>query len=103
ERPGIPQNIIVEKIGNELKISWEMPVNITQPLTYTLYYSKSGSVNINRAQNILATGLRSTEVFIAIEPDKEQEFSFRVTASNRYHIESRPSGEAYYYLSDYSK
>ncbi|MDR0748672.1 MAG: family 10 glycosylhydrolase [Tannerellaceae bacterium] len=103
ERPDTPQNIMVEKIGNELKISWETPENITQPLTYTLYYSKSGTVNINRAQNILATGLRSTEVFIAIVPNKEQEYSFRVTASNRYHIESRPSGEVYYYLSDYSK
>jgi hypothetical protein len=94
---------MVEKTGNELRISWETPENTSQPLTYTLYYSKLGTVNINKAQNILATGLRSTEVFIAIEPNKEQEFSFRVTASNRYHIESRPSGEAHYYLSDYSE
>lgn len=103
ERPGIPSDIKVEKIGKELKISWKKPENINQPLTYTLYYSKTGTVSINRAQNILATNLRATEVFITIDPDKEEEFSFRVTASNRYHIESKPSSEVYYYLSKYSK
>ncbi len=103
ERPDAPQNIQVERIGNELKVSWTRPPKNNQPLSYTIYYSLSGSVNTRRAQSILATGVRDTEIYLTIDPGKEQEFSFRITASNRYHNESKPSGEAYYYLSKYSK
>ncbi|MDR1257821.1 MAG: hypothetical protein LBK65_00875, partial [Tannerellaceae bacterium] len=72
-------------------------------LSYTVYYSRSNSVNTALAQNILATGLGDTEIYLSIDTDRELELSFRVSASNRYHIESRPSREVYYYFSEYEK
>ncbi|MDH6304138.1 uncharacterized lipoprotein YddW (UPF0748 family) [Parabacteroides sp. PF5-5] len=103
ERPEAPLNVRVERAGKDLKISWRKPTDTTQPLTYTIYYSTNGTVNPNRAENILATGIRDTEVYLTVNSEKEQEYSFRVTASSRYHIESKPSREIYYYFSRYSK
>jgi uncharacterized lipoprotein YddW (UPF0748 family) len=103
ERPASPTEVRVERKGNRLILSWEKPADETQPLTYTVYYSRTGSVNTNRARNILATGLRETVVHLSVDPKREQEFTFRVTASSPYRIESKPSRETYYYLSRYSK
>ncbi|MDR1357362.1 MAG: family 10 glycosylhydrolase [Tannerellaceae bacterium] len=104
ERPETPVDVNVEREGSSLRITWSMPDEAEDytDLCYTIYYSRSNSVNPTLAQNILATGIRSTEVYLALE-DKEFELSFRVSASNRYHIESRPSREVYYYFSEYEK
>lgn len=103
EQPVAPPEIRVKKNGNELIISWDKPERETQPLTYTVYYARSGSANTNRAKSILATGLHDTTIYLTVDSEKEQEFTFRVTASNRFHIESKPSRETYYYLSKYDK
>jgi uncharacterized lipoprotein YddW (UPF0748 family) len=104
ERPETPVDVNVEREGSRLKITWKMPDSMEEydGLRYTIYYSRSSNVNSTLAQNILATGLRSTEVYLTLE-DREFELSFRVSASNRYHIESRPSREVYYYFSEYEK
>ena len=52
---------------------------------------------------ILATGIRTNEWFLPINADAEREYTFCVTASNRYRIESRPSRSTYYYFSRYDK
>ncbi|MDR1644528.1 MAG: family 10 glycosylhydrolase [Tannerellaceae bacterium] len=106
ERPPAPVDVDVSRQGNRLHITWQMPNNSGQdpePLRYTVYYSRSNSVNTTLAQNILATGLADTELYLAFDTEKEQELTFRISASNRYHIESRPSHEVYYYLSEYEK
>ena len=38
-----------------------------------------------------------------INADAEREYVFRVTASDRYRIESHPSRPTYYYFSRYDK
>jgi hypothetical protein len=101
--PPAPTNVKVERDGEQLVITWKMPRNTEETFTYTIYYSRSNSVKTNVSQNILVTGLRETEVLLSIDSSKEQELTFRVSASNRYHIESRPSHEVYYYLSRYDK
>jgi hypothetical protein len=106
ERPDAPVDLHISREGNRLKISWRMPYatdSDLKSLRYTVYYSRSNSVNTTLAQNILATGLPDSEIYLAFDTEKEQELSFRVSASNRYHIESRPSQEVYYYLSEYEK
>ena len=103
ERPAGPQVVNIKRKGDELVLSWEKPEGEDQPLTYTIYYSKSGSTNINRARSILATGVSETTIYLAVDPGKEQEFTFRVSASNRYRIESKPSRETYYYWTQYPK
>lgn len=103
DRPASPREVKIKREGNELVISWEKPANESQDLTYTIYYSRSGSVNTNKVRNMLATGLHDTAVYLTIDPEKEQEFSFCITASSRYHIESKPSRETYYYSSQFLK
>jgi uncharacterized lipoprotein YddW (UPF0748 family) len=106
ERPGTPVDVNVVREGNRLRISWEMPENTDEDpesLRYPIYFSRSNTVNPTLAQNILATGIQDSEIYLAIDTEKEQELSFRISASNRYHIESRPSREVYYYLSEYEK
>ncbi|MDR1555658.1 MAG: family 10 glycosylhydrolase [Tannerellaceae bacterium] len=106
DRPDMPIDVNVRREDNDLVVSWDMPENTKddlESLTYTLYFSRSSSVNVAVAQNILATGIRHPEIHLSIDVSGEQELSFRVSASNRYHIESRPSREVYYYLTDYEK
>jgi hypothetical protein len=105
KRPNAPIDVNVIREGDRLRISWRMPDGTDDPgsLRYTVYYSRSNSVNTTLSQNILTTGLLDSEIYLAVGMEKEEELSFRISASNRYHIESRPSHEVYYYLSAYEK
>jgi len=99
--PQAPREIVVERKNNVLKLSWNAPSNDTY--LYTVYYSLSDAVDTEQAQSILATGIRDTEIYLPIDSAKEQEFTFCVTASNRYRVESPTSYETYYYLSRFDK
>ncbi|MDD4516835.1 family 10 glycosylhydrolase [Massilibacteroides sp.] len=103
EQPTAPEEIRVEKIGNELKLSWDSPKEDEKTAFYTVYYSPSDSIDTTSAKSILATGLRDTVLFLPLQGTAEQEFSFSVSSSTRYRIESIPSCETYYYYSKYSK
>jgi hypothetical protein len=101
--PPAPQDITVRRNGNVLHLSWDVTGD-TEPLTYTVYAAEADMVSTSDAVNILSTGLRNNEAYFLIdEPEKEQGFTFRVTASNRYHQESAPSEEIFYYVSRYTK
>ncbi len=101
--PAAPAEIRVERDGNELKLSWDKPATESQSLTYTVYYSLTDSINMNAASSLLATHVRTTGLTLPITPGTERGYTFRITSSNRYHIESLPSPETYYYQSEYRK
>lgn len=101
--PAAPGEIHVELQGNELRLSWEKPAGETQDLTYTVYYAVKDSINYASATHILATNLRTTELYLPVQVGREQGFLFSVSAMSRYHIESPPSRETYYYLSKFVK
>ena len=86
-----------------MKLSWDKPTGEAQDLTYTVYYSTTDTIDTNNPRHILATLVHGTELYLPITCDRERGFLFSVTASTRYHIESRPSRETYYYLSQYPK
>ncbi|MDR2388639.1 MAG: family 10 glycosylhydrolase [Tannerellaceae bacterium] len=99
ERPAAPVNLRLERQGRLLRLSWSMPEaasHAPSSLRYTVYFSRSGRVNTLLAQHILVTGLMDSEIYLSAEAP-EEELSFRVTASDRYHRESRPSREVYYF------
>ena len=100
--PAAPDALHVERLPGELKLSWKKPEGETQDLTYTVYYSLRDTINLDSAQHILATNIRGTELYLPVA-EREQGYLFVVTASTRYHIESLPSRETYYYLSEYPK
>jgi uncharacterized lipoprotein YddW (UPF0748 family) len=102
EKPPAPVNVNVIWEDDLLHISWMMRDD-DESLSYTVYYSRSSSVSTAVSSSIAATGLRRWDLYLSVDATTEQEFAFCVTASNRYHIESNPSQEVYYYLSKYSK
>ncbi|WP_245832380.1 glycoside hydrolase family 10 protein [Massilibacteroides vaginae] len=102
EQPVSPDEIKVERIGNELKLSWEQPEG-SEAAYYTVYFSQSDTLQTESPQSILATGVRSTVLYLPVNGTTEQEFSFSVSASSKYRIEGIPSKETYYYYSNYSK
>lgn len=101
--PAAPKEIHVERIDNELKLTWHKPETEKGVLTYTVYYSLTDSIHTELSKNILSTGIRDTLLYLPVDPAAERGFTFSVSASSRYHIESAPSPETYYYLSEFPK
>jgi uncharacterized lipoprotein YddW (UPF0748 family) len=99
--PQAPQEVLVTRENDVLHLSWN-DAN-TENCTYTVYYSQVDTLDTSRARSILATGVRERELLLPVGVATEKGYLFSVTASNRYRIESPPSGETYYYLSDYEK
>ena len=101
--PVAPGEIRVDREGDELKLSWQKPSEEKEDLTYTVYYSLTDSIDTASAKYMLATGIRDTVLYLPVGPNEERGYSFSVSASTRYHIESLPSPETYYYLSRFPK
>ena len=101
--PQPPVNFRVEYRDGGLRLSWEKPESEIQDLTYTVYYSYTDAINKADPARILETGIHETELFFPVEQETERGYLFFVTASSRFHIESNPSSEAYFYVSPYVK
>ena len=99
--PAAPREIVVTRENNCLKLSWEQSGQ--EEHSYTVYYSLSDGVDTDKAQSILATGIRTTEIYVPVDISTEKEYTFCVTASDRFRVESKPSYETYYYLSGNEK
>lgn len=102
KQPSSPKEILVERIGDELKLGWDRPEG-DDVAYYTVYYSQSDTLDVNTAKSILATGVRDTVLYLPINSTAEQQFSFSVSASSRFRIEGAPSATTYYYYSRYKK
>lgn len=102
-RPAAPAAVRAVRQDNELRLSWDDPSQGKERLTYTLYYSRSDTLDTLAARSVLATGIRDTVLYLPVGNGAEQGFLFRVSASTRYHIEGDCSPETYYYYSRYIK
>jgi uncharacterized lipoprotein YddW (UPF0748 family) len=101
--PEAPAEVNVTRKQNELVLTWKPQYTGSDTLTYTVYYSLKGSIDTEASTSILATGLRSTSLTIPIDNETEKLYTFCVTSSSRYRIESKPSQETSYYLSSFEK
>ncbi|WP_099465825.1 glycoside hydrolase family 10 protein [Parabacteroides provencensis] len=101
--PSSPEEVYVQRAGNELKLSWQKPASEKQDLTYTVYYSLSDSIDSDASKCILMTNVHANEIYMPVDSSVERGYTFSVSASTRYHIEGAPSKETYYYLSDFPK
>lgn len=100
--PPSPGSVHVSHEGDQLVLTWEEPEASETPLTYTVYYSYSDSINQESSEAILATGIHSRTLYLT-PPTDEAIFTFTVTASSRYHIESLPAPETFYYHCPFTK
>ena len=104
EKPPAPVNLTVAVEGNQIRLAWDVAASShTEAASFTVYASPGSMVDTENPANILATGLRRQEARFDISTDVEQGYTFRITASDRYHIESNPSKDVYYYISPYVK
>ena len=106
--PSKPSEVHVERIGSELKLSWDATQkptknNKSETTTYTLYYAITDSIDTNTSSSIIETGIRGNEIYLQVDTIQEQIYSFQITASSRYHIESEPSNLTLYYQSHFIK
>ena len=101
--PPSPREIGVERVGGELKLSWQKPQGVKDDLTYTVYYSLSDSIAYDHPRSLLITGTRDTTLYLPVDTTRERGFLFSVSASTRFHIEGKPSAETFYYLSRFVK
>ena len=97
-----PGEVRVERLGGELRLSWEKPAPDADA-TYTVYYSLTDSIDRSLARSILATRIQGNELYLPIDTTVERGYTFTVTASSRYRIEGPPARETYYYQSKYIK
>ena len=101
--PAAPEGIKVERLDDELHLTWQKPVSEKQDLTYNRLLFIDGFDRYGSSQMYAATGIRDTVLYLPVGPNEERGYSFSVSASTRYHIESQPSPETYYYLSRFPK
>ena len=101
--PNAPKEIRVAREGDELYLTWDKPADEPADLTYTVYYALNDSIDSRSAHNILATLVHGERLYLPVDTLREQGYTFSVSASTRYHVESAPSPTTYYYLSKYVK
>lgn len=101
--PTVPKEIRVNREGDELHLTWDKPAEEQETLTYTVYYALNDSIDSNSARHVLATLIHGETLYLPVDTLREQGYTFSVSASTRYHVESAPSPSTYYYLSKYVK
>lgn len=101
--PGVPQDVKVERINDELKVSWNVPDSMNLSLSYTVYCSFKDEPDSLISEHMLATRITGNELYFPVDTTREQGYFFWVTSSTRYRMESLKPSSVYYYLSEFEK
>lgn len=94
EIPDSPLDLRAEKVNEKLRLEWKTKEPKAR-VTYNVYRSESEDFNINKAENILATGLRKP-VFEFSAPIDEKAYYYFVTVSDSYNNESEICHPAFF-------
>jgi len=96
--PNPPKNMRVYRGDNGLvRIEWDSS-DPTTPQTFTIYESRTNNCDVNDPRSIVATGVRGNNMYLNT-PYSERGTYFTVTASDRFHNESKPTSPVYFLLS----
>ncbi|MCK9343550.1 MAG: family 10 glycosylhydrolase [Massilibacteroides sp.] len=97
DRPVSPGPIQVIEKDAELILTWTPSAEAsTKRVTYNLYGTHTDSVDFNSPKDLLLEGILDTSVVLSIDTNQVQTFTFAVTASSRYHMESLPDTCTFY-------
>ncbi len=96
ESPSSPTNFQIYRADNStVQLTWDAPS--AESLTYTVYsFYPADSIDINNPENIVASGLRSCQLSLKMGNSSQGKL-YAVSASNRFHNESK-IGEVAYFL-----
>lgn len=96
--PAPPVDLRAERREDGLfELSWNH-AGEQHRVTYNIYRTRSDDFNVNRAENLLAVGVKEPYLQLEVEDD-DQAFYYFVTVSDSFHNESEPSTPAYFYHS----
>jgi Uncharacterized protein conserved in bacteria len=94
--PEKPDDIRAEKLPDGMfELKWKSE---NSRVTYNVYRSETDDFNRDKAENILAVGLREP-VFAYYHEDNDKAYYYYVTVSDAYHNESEVSVPAFFYHS----
>lgn len=98
EKPETPVDLTVEKGKGKLQMKWRSG-DASARVTYNVYRSESDDFDVNKAEHILAVGLRQP-FFEYAHPNDEKGYYYFVTVSDSYHNESEICHPAFFVHSD---
>ena len=101
EIPNAPLDLTAENVNGKLQLKWKTD-DAKARVTYNVYRSESEDFDVNKAENILATGLRKP-VFEYSAPIDEKAYYYFVTVSDSYHNESEICHPAFFVHSHLEK
>lgn len=95
--PNAPFDLTAEKVKGIFQLKWHNTQN--ERTTYTIYKSDSEDFDINKAEKIVATGIREPQFEMYVE-DNDAAYYYYITASDAFNNESVVSHPAFYYHSE---
>ncbi len=98
--PSSPEFPVAKWEKNAIRLSWEKPKEEKEEVYYNVYYSQSDLVDISNPRNLLATRLQDTN--LSMKAKDGQAYYYVITASDRYHNESKPSPAIYFKAGNYA-
>ncbi|MDR1719065.1 MAG: family 10 glycosylhydrolase [Dysgonamonadaceae bacterium] len=102
EPPAIPSRPDVVQKDTSLHVSWEVPDD-KEPGYYSIYCSEHFPIDTENPENLIATRIHDTEYYLPLDKTKEKGFYYLITASDRYHNESRGSEVGFFYMGSLEK
>lgn len=97
--PEKPFGLRAEKTPDGLfQLKWEVR-DYNDRVTFNVYRSDTEELSTDKAENILAVGLKQTMINFFV-PDDDKAFYYYVTVSDSYHNESETSIPAFFYHSE---
>ena len=95
--PNAPVGLTAEKVKGIFQLKWNN--NDRERTTYTIYRSDNDSFDTEKAEKILATGIRDTLFELYVE-NNDEAYYYYVTSSDAFNNESEVSHPAFFYHSD---
>ncbi len=96
--PDKPMDLRAEKLSSGIfELKWEGVDN--NRVTYNVYRSETDNLSKDKAENIIATGLQETILYLTAE-DNDMAYYYFVTTSDSFHNESEVSIPAFFYHSE---
>ena len=101
EIPETSDDLTAENVNGKLQLKWKTK-NAKARVTYNVYRSETDDFDVDKAENIIATGLRKP-VFEYAAPIDEKAYYYFVTVSDSYHNEGKICHPAFFVHSNTEK
>lgn len=103
EIPNTPIDIEVFKNDdNSIRIRWKSPLGEDKNITYNIYVSQKDYFDVDNPGSLIATLLNRNEVYFKPK-EYDEGMYYTVTASNRFHNESKIEESVFFIYSDLVK